>query len=619
MSAQEMPAQDPGSQRLLIAQLPQRLRRLCQRGERLAATSWDINALHLLAEESAMIADATRADGPPELTTQLDALHETVAALLEPAHLPDQATSLRITKLIDALTDQQSGFDAGTSTPARSTIAVAGSTHELGFPLLETPPENHWSLFTAALPAVVDERHVPPPTKRAEPVASAPARTPSPPAAPARPPESAQRQAEYAGVATVAPLTTGAGRSPEQLMQRLSECLAMDDANSRAGGLLLLSLQEAATLHDQIGAERWQTLLASVGEFLIGHVGRNDLVADAGNGVFLLFNPDCDPGLLEPYALNLRDRVSRESFEAGLRIVFDIGVCPFVAGALHVDAMHEAASGAIDAERAAGRHGVSVVRKVESAIDIGLLERIRFALEATGFQLLFQPIVSLRSEEEAQFQVLLRMQGDDQRVHTAAEVIPEAKRAGLIRAIDRWVLEHCVALLAHRTQTTRLPRLFVSQSLDSLGDPDQAVWLRELLAEHGIPGDAISIELHADEATRAIDDVRTHAVALKEFGTTLTLSGFETGVPGERLLQSLPVDYVKLSPRYLRLTDAAVAAELKTLVEHLQASGKRVIAPRVEDARSTASLWVAGVDFIQGNFVQQPGADLAFDFQAGVL
>jgi EAL domain-containing protein (putative c-di-GMP-specific phosphodiesterase class I) len=378
-------------------------------------------------------------------------------------------------------------------------------------------------------------------------------------------------------------------------------------------------VQDAAGLHQQIGAERWRTMLAAVQEFLIGHVGRNDLVADAGDGLFLLFNPDCDPGLLEPYALNLRDRVSRESFEAGQRIVFDIGVCPFVAGALHVDAMREAASGAIDAERAAGRHGVAVVRKVETAIDIGLLERIRFALEATGFQLLFQPIVSLRGEDEAQFQVLLRMQGDDQRVHTAAEVIPEAKRAGLIRAIDRWVLEHCVALLAHRTQTTRLPRLFVSQSLDSLCDPDHAVWLRELLAEHGIAGDAISVELQSDDATRAMADVRAHALALKEFGTTLTLSGFESGVLGERLLQSLPVDYVKISPRYLRLTDAAVAAELKTLVEHLQQSGRRVIAPRVEDARSTASLWVAGVDFIQGNFVQQPGADLVFDFQAGVL
>lgn len=613
MSAQENDARDPVHQRQLMTQLPQRLMRLCQRGERLGSTGWDINALHLLADDAAMIADATRADGPTELTNELDALRETVASLLEPAHLPDQSTTVRIAKLIDALSQQRSRFDVRPDHLPRPTIAVESATHELGFPLLETPPENHWSLFSAAR----TEAHESP-----LPAASATAPGNSPvPTAPSqgRPSASAVTDAQLAGLPTATPLTTGTGRTTGQVMQRLSECLAMDDARIRAGGLLVLSLQDAADTRDKAGAQRWPELLTAIEEFLVGHVGRNDLVANAGDGLFLMFNPDCDPGLLEPYALNLRDRVGRESFGSGQRIVFDIGVCPFVAGALHVEAMREAAIGAIDAEIAAGQHGVRVVRKVKTAVDIGLLERIRVALETTGFQLLFQPIVSLRGEDDAQFQVLLRMQGSDQRVHTAAEVIPEAKRAGLIRAIDKWVLSHCAALLAKRARTSRLPRLFISQSLDSLCDPDHAVWLRDLLSENGIAGDAISVELHSQDGMRAVDEVRRHAVALKEFGATLTVSGFESGAAGERLLQSVPVDYVKVSPRYLRLTDAAVAAELKTLVEHLQESGKRVIAPRVEDARSTASLWVAGVDFIQGNFVQQPGTDLTFDFKAGVL
>ena len=45
----------------------------------------------------------------------------------------------------------------------------------------------------------------------------------------------------------------------------------------------------------------------------------------------------------------------------------------------------------------------------------------------------------------------------------------------------------------------------------------------------------------------------------------------------------------------------------------------QVIAPRVEDARGAAALWTAGVDFIQGNFVQRAGRDLAFDFHAAVM
>ena len=37
---------------------------------------------------------------------------------------------------------------------------------------------------------------------------------------------------------------------------------------------------------------------------------------------------------------------------------------------------------------------------------------------------------------------------------------------------------------------------------------------------------------------------------------------------------------------------------------------------RVEEARVAASLWSSGVDLIQGNFVQQAGGDMSYDFHA---
>jgi EAL domain-containing protein (putative c-di-GMP-specific phosphodiesterase class I) len=45
----------------------------------------------------------------------------------------------------------------------------------------------------------------------------------------------------------------------------------------------------------------------------------------------------------------------------------------------------------------------------------------------------------------------------------------------------------------------------------------------------------------------------------------------------------------------------------------------RVIAPLVEDARTAAGLWSTGVDFIQGDFVQQATQDLEFDFRASAM
>ena len=59
--------------------------------------------------------------------------------------------------------------------------------------------------------------------------------------------------------------------------------------------------------------------------------------------------------------------------------------------------------------------------------------------------------------------------------------------------------------------------------------------------------------------------------------------------------------------------------ELRDLVTLAHERSMQVIAPRVEDARGAAALWSAGVDFIQGNFVQRAAHDLAFDFHASVM
>ncbi|MEO6689824.1 MAG: GGDEF domain-containing phosphodiesterase [Dokdonella sp.] len=615
MLAHAVHAQGSNRDHVLQAQLPQRLARLRQRGERLGPACWDINALQLLAEDAAMIAGACRTPENADLAACLDALHQAVADLLHPPRLPDHAASVRIAKLIGLLAQKQPPGNATPVADEATSIMIAGATHELGFPLLVVPPDQYWTRFAnGTLPssrnAVVMQT-------------AAHAEAPAPSAVVASRAAIAAKAPADQGAAGALPdestIVANAGRTRDQLLRRVSECLAMEDAGIRAGGLLLFSLQDAQARSQESGNAPHDAHMVEVGDFLVAHVGRNDLVASVGNDGFLLFNPDCDPGLLDAYAFNLCDRIARETFIDGQRFLFDVGVCPFVTGATRAEAMQNAARDAIDNARAAGRHGVSVVRKIEAAIDASLIERIRTALESDGFQLLFQPIVSLRGEEDEQFQVLLRLQDDDEQLHTAAEIIPAAERAGLMVAVDRWVLERCVHLLGRNLHDVRTPRLFVSQSLHSVRDPDSPDWLRELLARHPIAGDTLCVELSANDATRALTAVSRYAKATKDAGARFSLSGFEAGVLGERLLQALPIDYIKVSPRYLRFDDALIGVELRTLVERLQSDGKRVIAPRVEDARGAATLWAAGVDFIQGNFVQEAGAELAFDFQAAMM
>ena len=55
------------------------------------------------------------------------------------------------------------------------------------------------------------------------------------------------------------------------------------------------------------------------------------------------------------------------------------------------------------------------------------------------------------------------------------------------------------------------------------------------------------------------------------------------------------------------------------MIEHIHALNKPVIAQRIENSQVIAQLWMSGVDFIQGNFIQRPDDNLGYDFSESVL
>jgi EAL domain-containing protein (putative c-di-GMP-specific phosphodiesterase class I) len=329
----------------------------------------------------------------------------------------------------------------------------------------------------------------------------------------------------------------------------------------------------------------------------------------------LVLSPERDAALLEAWALALRDRLARQSIEGleSARALVDIGICPFMAGASDAPGMHECARKALDAARSVGQRGVFVVRDAQHVIDPGLIERIRHALDVGGFELLFQPIVALRGEERAQFQALLRLRDADGRLHAAAELIPAARHAGLLGAVDAWVLDHCIARLAAPMQHDAQPRLFVSQSLEALHDADGPRRLQDALAHHGISGEAVVLDVRADAFAGAAVALAGNVAAVQALGAGIALSGFDEASEAA-MPTGLRVDFARVAPHFLQLQEPRVAAELTALVERLHERGTQVIAPRVEDARAAATLWAAGIDYVQGNFVQAADSDLAFEF-----
>jgi|GEM_PF-5450896 len=580
MKGEPAPAQSSLRQ-LWAAQLPQRLERLRRRGAALAR-AWDVNVLRLVGDEARRLAHACESLDDTALAAQLGTLATACHALLDPPRPPDRASLAQVTALIGRLPAPASGGEG-------VDVHVPGAERELGFPLLVAPPPGHAARLRAMLGRDASATPAAPATA-AVPSGTAPA-APTPAAAAA-----VRAFTERGATAT----------SREQLLRLLSEWLATDDGPIRNGGLLLLvpdgSTPQVAANAAARAAEQLRGLAAQAEP--------GEHVAADGGGRFLVLDRELDPDALARNADALRERAIRIGLGS-----FDIGACP-ARGARTAIAMVDAARRVVHAAQAQRRRGTFVVGDIDAVADDALTGLVRDALAGTGFEVLYQPIVAVRGEHVERFQALLRLRDPAGHLHPAAEVVPAAEAAGLIGAIDRWMIEHCIARIAARGKAP--PCLFVSQSLASLRDPLAPARLAEALGRRAPGAGMLVVELRANDAIEAPAEVQRYADALRPLGIQLSLSGFDASIAEVHPLPALVFDYVKVVPLDADATPAMRDA-FAAMIEGLHERGVRVIAPRIEDARSAAMLAMSGVDLIQGNLVQEADSDLAFDLSHHVL
>jgi EAL domain-containing protein (putative c-di-GMP-specific phosphodiesterase class I)/CheY-like chemotaxis protein len=420
---------------------------------------------------------------------------------------------------------------------------------------------------------------------------------------------------------------SGEGRHPvtglytrTAMLQRLGAAIP----EQPRGALYFVEIENTTALRDRFGYVALESALADTGRH-IGQLAGEHLVSRLNDNTFVVYAADLDDRTQDTFARTLRDGVGRHQVSIDgqdLRLRALVGYASLQAGFGDASSALAAAEQALREARrlpvGIAAHHAPETAAVEADADRVVM--IHDALMNNRFELAFQPIVAVAGGEEAQYQTLLRLRDQDGAIHTAAEILPSAEAAGVLHEIDRRVLELAIAILDQRVGENRPVRLFVSQSPRSLTRDGYAAALLETLAGTRIDGPSLVIDVRQDEAL-------VHAVALQEFcsamvpaGVQLCLSQYSAGPEADALLAQMPLGFMRLAARYSsQLGEGAVRDEMRAAIERAHRLGLQVIGQQVEDPQAAATLWMSGVDYIQGNLVQHAAGGLDFDFQHSVL
>lgn len=395
-------------------------------------------------------------------------------------------------------------------------------------------------------------------------------------------------------------------------------------ADVRRGSLMFAEVAGAERLRERMGYAAYEGLMMDAGRH-VQSLAQGCSVARLNDHAFVVLAPALQGTDVAVFARALRDGLAQPTFGEGaeaVRLRANIGVVVLDSGFTDAGAALDAAERALRAARVAPTGIADYVApqaeapaKAQSAAD-----QVREALAENRFELAYQPIVAVAGGDEPQYQTLLRLRDNEGHLHAAAQFLPALENNSLLSEIDHWVLERVLDTLQSRYHDQRPLRLFVPQSPRSLSRDDYADWLLGALEVHGLPGNALVIDLR-------LADALIHTVTLQQFcqrmmraGVQFCLSQYEQGRDAEALLTQLPLGYLRLSPRYANAqASSSLRDEMRGVIDRAHRQGLLVIGHQIEDPQAAANLWMSGIDFIQGNLVQRASGDLEFDFHSAVL
>jgi diguanylate cyclase (GGDEF)-like protein len=295
-----------------------------------------------------------------------------------------------------------------------------------------------------------------------------------------------------------------------------------------------------------------------------------------------------------------------------LHFTVSAGISAFPGESVEATQVLGAAEAALADAKSAGRDRVMVYdatseehENCKASLETGA--EIRLALEEGRLRLAYQPVIAADGKEVRYYEGLLRMVYPDGRIAAAGEFITVAERFGLIRAIDRGVMELAIAELAAH------PEIHISINLSGVTATDHE-WLecltRHLKAQPEIAKRLI-VEITETAAMHDLTQISNVVDSIRELGCRVALDDFGAGFTTFRHLRSLSVDIVKIDRSFVSgaWRNEQSRVFLQTLLSLSKSFGLESVAEGVEEAADAEFLAAEGFDCLQGWYFGRPQLD----------
>jgi diguanylate cyclase (GGDEF)-like protein len=403
------------------------------------------------------------------------------------------------------------------------------------------------------------------------------------------------------------PLTGELNRT--HLIASLAEAIEETARLRTSSAFMLIGIDHLSRVNDAFGFDVADAVIAEVARRIRARLRGGDVFGRFSGNKFGLILKNCtvdDTNIAaERFLAGIRDDVVPTK-SGPVSVTASIGAVGMPRHARTADEAinraHETLDGA--KRRRAGSFSLwrpNVEREAQRRVNIRVTDEIVTALNDRRIVAAFEPVVEARSRQPAFYECLVRMEQGDGQVLLAPDIVPVAERLGLIRLVDRRVLELVVAeLIASPTV-----QLSLNISPETTMDPDWSASIESVMRRHPGVAERLIVEITETVAIQDIDDIRGFVTRLKNFGSRIAIDDFGAGYTSFRNLRKLGVDIVKIDGAFVQniARSADDRAFVQTLIDLARRLGIKTVAEWVQDEESAVMLREWGCDYIQGRLL----------------
>jgi diguanylate cyclase (GGDEF)-like protein/PAS domain S-box-containing protein len=400
------------------------------------------------------------------------------------------------------------------------------------------------------------------------------------------------------------------------LRDRLEREFRKVDREGKQMAILFVDLDHFKEVNDTLGHDAGDQLLIKAAQRIRSCVRESDTVARMGGDEFTLVLSELGADGQLDRILDAVLSAMSTLFQLGDEQVYisaSIGITMYPGDGSDVEALFKNADQALYAAKGAGRNRFRFFTPAlqEAALNrVRLANELRASLSEDQFYLVYQPIVSLRDGSVHKAEALIRWQHPVRGLISPGEFIPVAESTGLIIEIGEWVFRTAAAQTARwRSRHDPQFQLSINKSPAQFHNDAgrQHAWV-EHLAEIGLPGNAVVVEITEGLLLDTSASVAEQLLDLRQAGIKVSLDDFGTGFSSLTYLQRFDIDYLKIDQSFVRelVPGGTELALCKAIIVMAHELGLQVIAEGVETAAQRDLLISAGCDFGQGYLFAHP-------------